>query len=195
MVFATQKKYKYQATSKHNILVKEVLSGNRQSANDLYAILLVFVKSIIHNKAYKMGYEEKLIIAHDLVSFVFEKLYLYDENKTNLFGGAGSIATNKLIDIHRKNKKTISFNLNDNEDILISLTEITTPETILINNEKLSQLELIMAKLPKEKRSLLAGYLDGKTMQELSLLFGKNAGALTTELYRIKKTIKLQFIQ
>jgi RNA polymerase sigma factor (sigma-70 family) len=192
MVFTGKKTYKFQATARHNELINEVLAGNQKSSNELYSLLMRFVKSIIKNKIFKINVDETQILAHDIVCAVFEKIHTFNSGK-NIYAWVGRITTNKLIDLSRRKQNGVSIhqfaNENDEYSFAIFSTE-TTPESILIDGERYKRLLNILMDLPEEKRKLILDYSDGKTMQELSLKFGKNVGAITTEIHRIKKEIK-----
>jgi RNA polymerase sigma factor (sigma-70 family) len=195
MVFALQKKYKYQAEVRHTELITEVLAGNQKSATELYALLVPFIKSVIHNKIFKIDADEVQILAHDLISHIFEKLPLYNKNKSNLIAWSGRIANNKLVDWHRRKKDVVSLHqfTNENEEYPVVIVHTNaTPESILIDREKYKRLVKILMDLPEEKRRLILSYSEGKTIKELSLIYGRNRGAVTVEICRIKKLIKNQ---
>jgi RNA polymerase sigma factor (sigma-70 family) len=195
MVFTSEKIYKYQATTRHNELIDEVLVGNQKSANELYVILFPYVKSIIYNKLFKVDADEAHILTNDIVSMIFEKLHTYNKGKSNIFAWAGRIANNKLIDLHRRKKDVVSLHQleNENEEYpFVILSTNTTPESILIDREKYKRLVKILMDLPEEKRKLIVDYSEGKTTKELAGIYGRNCGAITVEICRIKKEIKNQ---
>ncbi|MFI5142210.1 MAG: RNA polymerase sigma factor [Bacteroidia bacterium] len=197
MVFTSKKTYKFQSTARHNELIEEVLMGNQKSSNELYALLMPFVKAIIYRKIFTIDKNEINILAHDIVSFIFEQLAKFTKGK-NIYAWSGRITLNKIIDLHRRKKNGVSLhqfaNENDEYSFAIFSTE-TTPESILIDGERYKRLLNILMDLPEEKRKLILDYSEGKTMQELSLQFGKNVGAITTEIHRIKKEIKPRFLK
>ena len=113
--------------------------------------------------------------AEDLCEDVFEKIQRkldgYDSEKAALSTWIYSITRNTVIDFYRRSRPFSELDEN--------LTDETSIDDRLLNEEALSELAEALGKLPDElKRIIVLRYYDGKPLTEIGPILGLSYGAI-----------------
>ena len=128
--------------------------------------------------------------AEDLCADVFEKVFRrideYDQGKASLSTWIFTITRNTLIDHFRKSKPT--------EDLDENLSDDSTVDASLLEQETLSELAAALNLLPQELRDIVVLlYYDRKPMTEIAKLMHLSYGAVKLRhqkaLTLLKKTL------
>ena len=128
--------------------------------------------------------------AEDLCADVFEKVFRrideYDQEKASLSTWIFTITRNTLIDHFRKSKPT--------EDLDENLSDDSTVDASLLEQETLSELAAALNLLPQELRDIVVLlYYDRKPMTEIAELMHLSYGAVKLRhqkaLTLLKKTL------
>ena len=171
----------------HALLVRKVLLKNRRACNELYWVLLPIVKKTIRKKVFRITGLEFECLAHDIVTKIFEKLSQFNQQK-NLPNWAFRVAVNEIIDKHRRKKKQVKLLFIDPFGYPASIEEIPAGEDLTTDNNTY-QIVKLLEELPIEKRELFCWYFTGgKTLRNLSVETGKSEGAVSSQIFRTKKT-------
>lgn len=167
-------------------LVSKTFEGDQNAYTLLYKQLTPFVKPIIYNRIYKITSCDFNILTHDIVSHILIKLPLFQKQKGYFFSWAGQIASNYIIDFHRKNSRVISL---QDQYPDITLVENLSPESILLTKEKRNLVKTAIQKLPEEKQSIINDYSLGLPIKEIATKNNKSEGAISIDIFRIKSQI------
>ncbi len=169
------------------ILITKAIHGDQLAYYEIYNELKPFVKPIIYNRVYKITRCDFGILTHDIISHILIKLPLFQKQKGNFFSWAGQIASNYIIDFHRKNSRVISLQGQYLHDTLV---EDLHPESILLTKEKRNLIKSAIQNLPDEKQSIINCYASGMSIRKIAQLNHKTEGAVSILVFRIKAQIK-----
>lgn len=101
------------------------------------------------------------------------------------------IASNVLIDLYRKNKKTFAL---DDSDLEASGEE--QPENILVNkDEKIMLVQVLKTLPPLQQQAVVLRYIQEFSYKEISEIMEKSEGAVKQLLHRGLKTLRERMVQ
>lgn len=172
-------------------MTDEALMGRIQAGQlDASGLLYQRYKRVL--LAYFYNCTRDQVGSEDLVQLTFEKMIKYRKN----YRGTGTvkswlftIARNTMKDDWRKRERHSSQNLEQNAYRLAD--DSATGEEQMIRDEKTALLHLAMARLPQEKRELLALVkLKGKKYREVAELYNLKESALKVKVFRIMNELR-----
>ena len=74
---------------------------------------------------------------------------------------------------------------------VLSGTQVTDPEELIVNREEVDDIELKMAELLSDlERKVLASYLDGRSYQEISEELNRHVKSIDNALQRVKRKLE-----
>ena len=188
-----------------NELVDLAKSGD---AAALEAVLLRY-KPLVHKKSqpyYLAGGDDDDVVQEGLIG-LYKAVMEFDKTKFPLFKVfAGVCIERRIISAVKKASRRKHSPLNsyislssgafDNDsgadvESILDGGEANDPESIMLERERVLALEgIISGALKKKKKSVLLGYLSGRSYKEIGESLGRDAKAVDNAIQRIKKKLE-----
>lgn len=163
----------------------------RSAANDLNRFAPLYERYVDRIYAYCLRRVGSPADAEDLTSLIFTRAMkgIHDYRGGSVAAWLFRIAHNTVVNHYRDRKSQMP--LVEDMDAAFENTPI---ENVLTEEEHRMALQLVST-LPRESQNLIWLRLNGLNSTEIGEIVGKSAGAVRTELYRLFKSLRAQFMR
>ncbi len=174
----------------NNKQVEELIVKAQAGDADAFGVLVgYYTPSVKPYVEYLCGNEcDSNDVLQDSYIKAFSKMSTYD-SRYSMDVWLRSIARNTFIDIKRKQQSRMGVIVEDMQGYDIALTQ-TTPEDIIIRNERLERLERQLAILPAQYREIIElRFVEMMSYVEIAQRLDMPIGTVKTQLFRAKKLL------
>lgn len=164
---------------------------------DYTEIVREFAPGIYNNCFRMMQHIEE---AEDLTQEIFLKIYQNlgkFKRRSKLKTWIYRIVVNTcLTRINSRKHRTSTKNFCDLDEAQHSPTSDQNPEDVMINAEKVDQLERALLQIPQaERQILLLFYFEGFSYKEISTIMSLPTGTVCTKLFRARQKLRTKYCE